>query len=157
MRAVWGDDFVAGDPIGVTYTPARCADFHEYHPEASTCRAAAASHHADEVVDYRVAAGVLGLGGLGAWWWLRRRRSRLPVVGLLPDGTVPVVGLVLFAAASAVLTVYGLGQLATEGGEYGPGQWLSAAVVSTAVAAWFAHDVLHLLHARTRRPTPTAA
>jgi hypothetical protein len=156
MRAVWGDDFVAGDPIGVTYTPARCADFHEYHPEAPTCRAAAASHHTDEVVDYRIAAGVLGLVGLAAWWWLRRRRSRGSGwgVGLLPDATVPVVGLVLFASAAAVLTVYGLGQLATEGGEYGPGQWLSAAAVSTAVAAWFARDVLQLLIAHSRRPTP---
>src|SRR5436190_11734868 len=32
MGSAWGKSFVAGDPPGITYTAARCADFFEYHP-----------------------------------------------------------------------------------------------------------------------------
>ena len=47
---VFGAAFVAGDAPGVTYTPARCADYFEYFPRASDCTQAAALHHWGEVV-----------------------------------------------------------------------------------------------------------
>jgi hypothetical protein len=151
MRALWGDAFVAGDPAGVTYTAARCDDFREYHPEAATCQDAAAAHHADEVVDYRLAAGVLGVAALAAAWWLRRRRSpEWGDAGLLPDGVVAVAGLTAFGGAGALLTVQGLGQLLAGGGDDGPGQWLSGGVIALAVAAWFGVALLRLLVGRVR-------
>jgi hypothetical protein len=70
---LFGAAFVSGDINGVTYTPARCADYFEYFPDAGSCNAAAALHHWGEVVEYRVAVGVLGLLALGVGLALRRR------------------------------------------------------------------------------------
>src|SRR2546430_694938 len=56
----FGKDFVSSNPPDVTYTVERCADFLEYYPQ-ETCRMAATAHHFDEVVTYRLAAGLLGL------------------------------------------------------------------------------------------------
>jgi hypothetical protein len=69
---VFGAAFVSGDINGITYTPARCADYFEYFPDAGSCNAAAALHHWGEVVEYRVALGVLGLLALGFGLVLRR-------------------------------------------------------------------------------------
>jgi hypothetical protein len=70
---VFGAAFVSGDINGNTYTPARCADYFEYFPNAGSCNAAAALHHWGEVVEYRVAVGVLGLLGLLFGLAVRRR------------------------------------------------------------------------------------
>jgi hypothetical protein len=51
----------------------------EYFPDAGGCARAAVLHHWGEVVEYRVAVGVLGLPVLGAaMLWRRRRRGRQP-------------------------------------------------------------------------------
>lgn len=159
MRSLFGDRFVAGDLPGVTYTPERCRDFFEYHPEASSCAAAATAHHADEVESYRVAAGALGVVVLGGLLWYRRR-SRMrasadgdgsgPDIGVLPEGFTAVVGVSLFGVAGAVLGVQALGQMVGTGVGSGPGQWLSGAVVSTLVASWYAVALVRLLASRTR-------
>ncbi len=159
MRAAWGDSFVAGDQAGVAYTADRCDDFRYYHPEAGTCRAAAAAHHADEVVEYRGAAGVLGLGLLGGWMWYRRRSASarsVPGAGLLPEGLVAAVGAIMFGGAGALLTVDGLGELLGQGRNHGPGQWLSGGIVALAVALWFARDLIQVVVTRTRTATTTA-
>jgi hypothetical protein len=69
-------------------TPQRCAEFLEYFPNAGGCEQAAALHHWGEVVEYRVAVGVLGLLVLGAFLlWRRRPDRRDPrYLGVLPDG-----------------------------------------------------------------------
>jgi hypothetical protein len=132
MGAAFGHDFVSGDPTGVTYTKARCDYFLEYYPEAGTCAKAAVEHHYDEVVMYRIDAGVLGLVTLGAAALLRRRWKRDAL--LLPDGFVPIVAVSLFGAAAAFLLLDSFG-LAVVGGETnGVGQWLSGGVVAAVMA-----------------------
>ncbi len=147
MRAVWGADFVAGDPDGLDYTAERCATFESFHPEAPTCEAAASAHHADEVEQYRMAAGGLG-AVLGAALWIHRRRvGPVAAVALLPDGLLAAVGAALFGVAAAGLSVLTLSGLAFDG--HGAGQFLGAAVVSAAVAAGYAWSVLQCLRERS--------
>lgn len=147
MGAAFGKDFVAGDPSGVTYTKARCDYFLEYYPKEVTCAKAAAAHHYDEVVMYRVAAGVLGLLTLGAAWAMRRRWKGDDL--LLPDGFVPIIAVSLFGAAGAYLLFDSFG-LAVIGGETnGVGQWLSGGVVAAVMAAAYLRPLARSLLVRS--------
>jgi HAAS len=134
MGMAFGKTFVAGDPPGLTYTPARCADFQEYYPTAPSCADAAVDHHFDETVQYRVAAGVLGLLVLGGYWLARRRRPVRPL-GLLPDGFVATTGAGLFGLVGGFLVLSSLNQLVL--GVDGAGQYLSGGIVSLPVALAF--------------------
>ena len=148
MGGLFGERFVSGDAPGISYTPDRCADFLEYAPHARTCEEAATIHHFGEVVDYRVAAGVLGLLALGLWWLLRRARHDPP---LLPDGLVPGIGAAMFGAAAAALLLQSTGLLVS-GDSAGVGQLLSGGVVSLALAAAFAVALYRTLIVRARSP-----
>lgn len=145
MGRVWGPSFVAGDLPGTTYTPERCAYFQEYFPSGS-CLASAAQHHWGEVVQYRVAAGVLGLALLVVWRLLPRRRP-LPH-GILATTTVGVFGLATLVLAGETLNASG-------SATYGAGQWLSAAVVAATVTAgaalWMVRDLRLSRDQATRR------
>jgi hypothetical protein len=147
MGMLFGKSFVSGDAPGVTYTPDRCADFFEYAPRARTCQEAATIHHFGEVVDYRVAAGVLGLLALGLWWLLRRSRREVPE--LLPEGLVAGAGTAMFGAATAVLLLESIGLLAFGQGA-GAGQYLSGALVALVMAAAFALSLYRALLHRAR-------
>jgi hypothetical protein len=147
MGAAFGKDFVAGDPSGVTYTKARCDYFLEYYPKEGTCAKAAVAHHYDEVVMYRVGAGVLGLLGLGVAWFLRKRWQADDL--LLPDGFVPIVAVSLFGAAAAFLLLDSFG-LAVIGGESdGVGQWLSGGLVAAVMAAVYLRPLARTLMVRS--------
>ena len=152
MGALWGKGFVAGDPSGVTYTPARCADLFEYVPHATSCEAAATSHHFDEIVGYRLATGALGLGLLGVVVVARRRRRRATGMRasagprMLPPAVAPTVGLSLFGVAAALLGLDGANRL-VQGVSHGGGGQLSGALVSVAVAGWFGRRLLTTLEA----------
>ncbi len=123
--SAFGKSFVAGDGPGVTYTPERCAQYMSFEPHATTCADAAVQHHFGEIVDYRVAAGVLGLLALGGLWLLNRRRSR----SKLPEWFAPMVGASVFGIAALAL-------VGTSGGAAGQvGGNLSGAAVAAVVAA----------------------
>jgi hypothetical protein len=133
--AAFGKPFVAGDAPGVTYTAQRCAEYHVLAPQTSTCADAAVSHHFDEVVGYRLDAGVLGLMALGLWLaiarpWRRRRGQPLPSYDVLPTGFGATVGATLFGLASATLLPAGLMDLAFSGSDAGAGGLISAGLVS---------------------------
>ncbi len=152
MGAAFGKDFVAGDVSGVTYTPARCADYLGYHPEAGTCGRAATAHHFDEVVEYRAAAGVLGVLALSGLFVFRRSRRLaryIPLgdgVGLLPEGFIATVGTAVFGCAAGVLVVGSLGQVGRGSG--GAGDTLSGGIVSAMIAATFAASLFRTLSRR---------
>jgi len=69
----FGKAYVAGDTDGVSYTPARCADYFEYAPSAATCEQAATSHHFYEIWRNADVALVFGLIVLAAHLFIRRR------------------------------------------------------------------------------------
>jgi hypothetical protein len=134
LDAVFGDPFVAGDAPGVTYTAARCADLAEYAPAAPTCRAAAATHHAGEVIEFRLATLVLAV--LAALAYLAvRRTGRLRDDA--PTAFEPTVGATAFGLAGAGLLALG-GEALLLGPEAGAGQYLSAAVVAIPLALVYA-------------------
>jgi hypothetical protein len=147
LGLAFGTAFVAGDPPGVTYTPARCADFLALEPDAGSCREAAIAHHFGEVVDYRLAAGALGALVLTGWTlWRTRARGRLRR-GALGRSFPLTVGAALATAAAAGLLFLGLPGVVT-GASDGSGNPLSGAVVSAVLALVFCVALLRELRAR---------
>jgi hypothetical protein len=151
MGLVFGRSFVSGDPAGVTYTADRCAGFFEYSPGAHTCEEAATRHHFGEVVQYRIAAGVLGILVLGGYLWLRRRPGWNDT-SPLPVGFASTVGATLFGAAAAALFAESLNLLVI-GGSNGAGEYLSGGLVALVVAAAFGWSLYRTL---MRRATPSS-
>ena len=140
---LFGYTFVAGDTPGVTYTPQRCAEYLEYFPKLRSCSEAATLHHFGEIVEYRVAAGVLGLLLLGFYLFLRRRDRDAQLA--LPNGFSATIGTALFGLAAGVLLLESLNSVvigARTGIESAPGAGgaLSAALVALAVAAAYARS-----------------
>jgi len=138
LGRLFGPAAVAGDIPGSTYTAGRCAEFLEYFPDAGSCLRAAAMHHWGEVVEYRVAAGVLGLLVLGGYLlWRRSASSRgcgdSGYLGVLPDGFSATVAASLYGVAALVLGLETLNAFVI-GHDAGYGQYLSAAVVAAAMA-----------------------
>jgi hypothetical protein len=148
MGSAFGKTFVSGDSPDVAYTPARCAYFLEYYPRP-TCEQAATAHHYDEVVFYRLAAGLAGLVALGGWWLARRRGwFGSGEVGLLPESFVPTIGAAVFGLAAAGLLAQGFGQIVVDTTN-GAGEYVSGGLVSLAVAAWFVRSLVLVFGART--------
>ncbi|MFL5736640.1 MAG: hypothetical protein ACJ76P_04805 [Actinomycetota bacterium] len=143
--AAFGQDFVAGDRPGVSYSAARCADFREYAPGAATCHEAATIHHAGEIVDYRIAAGVLGLGLLAGYLFARRRH--LTETPHLPRAFAATIGASVFGLAGAALLAISA-ELLLLGDPSGVGQYLSGGIASALVAAGFAWSLLSTLLGR---------
>ena len=137
---LWGAGFVAGDFPGVAYTAARCAVLQAPY-RGLDCAQAAAEHHWGEVVEYRVALGVLGLLLLLVWRFL-------PLQAPLPDGFVPALAAAAFLLGAAATGLQAAN--ATIQGGQGTGAWLSAAVVSLPLAVAFAVVALR----RLRVPVP---
>ena len=99
--SAFGRSFVAGDPPGLTYTAARCADYFEYSPGATTCEEAATWHHYGEIVQYRLGAGLLGVLVLAAYVFARRKiRTE---ANILPAGFEATIGTAMYGAAAFFL------------------------------------------------------
>lgn len=138
-----GERFVSGDRFGVTYTPERCADYFEYFPDAKDCAAAATLHHFGEEVEYRVAAGLLGLLLLGGLALVRRRARHSAEPRVLPESFVPTVGATLFGFGALALLATSLANVA--GRETaGLGAPLSGGLVSLVVFAAYARRLPRL-------------
>jgi len=151
LGRLFGAGFVAGDLPGVTYTAQRCAEFLEYFPNAGGCEQAAAFHHWGEVVEYRVAVGVVGAFVLGAYLLWRRRPDRQDprYLGVLPDGFSATVATSLYGVAAAALVLLSLDSFLVADGD-GTGQWLSAAIVAAAMAAVYGVSLYRTVLTRAR-------
>ena len=146
MGATMGRSFVSGDTPGVTYSKSRCAEYLEYEPQARTCEQAATYHHFGEIVGYRIAAGVLGLGVMASdLLWLRRR---LRPSRLLPESFVSTAGTALFGVPAILFLGQGVSQMLV-GQRSGAGAYLSAGIVSLAVAGIYAASLFRTLLHRT--------
>ena len=150
LGALFGPGFVAGDLPGVTYTPERCAELLEYVKGPATCAQAATAHHFGEIVEYRVAAGILGLVMLGGYWLFRR--SRHTTLLALPEGFSAIVGTALFGAAAAVLLLDSLNAGVIAATEPGPvvgiGAALSAGLVAILVAVGYGRSLYRTMLVR---------
>ena len=140
--ATLGREFVAGDLPGTTYSAERCAEFLEYAPGAASCEEAATTHHYGEIVVYRIAAGLLGLGLLSAYLFARRRH--LTKTPHLPVAFTATVGVSVFGVVGVALLAVG-GNVALLGTSSGVGQYLSAGIVSSVVASAFGVSLLRTL------------
>jgi hypothetical protein len=151
LGRLFGPALVAGDLPGVTYTAQRCAEFLEYFPDAGGCAQAAALHHWGEVVEYRVAVGVLGLLILDGFLLWRRRPDRQDprYLGVLPDGFLATVATSLYGMAAVALALLSLDSLLVADGD-GTGQWLSAAIVAAAMAAVYGVSLYRTVLTRGR-------
>lgn len=130
----FGHGFIAHDAPGVQYTAERCRDFLRFHPESVDCSAAANAHLYDEVVGYRLDAGVLGVLCLGALAVIWRRKPLWRRRNPLPEGVTPAVGMALFGVAAAGLLLIG-GMPAAFGRTLdGAGEYLSAGLVAALAA-----------------------
>jgi hypothetical protein len=101
------------------------------------------------VVEYRVAAGVLGLLVLGAFalWRRGRHRQEAQYLGVLPDGFSATVATSLYGVAAAILGLQSLESFAVARGA-GNGQWLSGAIVALAMAVAYGTSLYRTLLAR---------
>jgi hypothetical protein len=156
LGRAFGAAFVAGDVPGSTYTAERCADFMEYFPHARSCLEAAALHHWGEVVEYRVAAGVLGLLVLGGYRLWRRRGREAGYLGVLPDAFAATVATSLYGVAAAVLLLETLNGFVL-GRDAGSGQYLSAAIVALVMAAVYGATLSRSVLGRARSSTGVGA
>ncbi|HEY7222096.1 MAG TPA: hypothetical protein VH561_00510 [Micromonosporaceae bacterium] len=148
-----GAHFVAGDLPGVTYTPQRCADYFEYFPNAASCAEAAELHHWGEVVDNRVAAGVLGLLALGVYALVRRVGPLTGARWRPAGGPFALVTVTLFGLAAVLLTVPDALRWAMHDSS-GVGANLSGGIVAALVSAGVGLVALRRRarqHARTQR------
>jgi hypothetical protein len=149
LGRLFGPAFVSGDLPWVRYTPQRCAELQRLFPGHS-CLDAAILDHGGEVVQFRVAAGVLGLLILGAYALVRRRAK--PPVLVLRRGLVPVAGVAVYGLAAAVLLLQGADAVSLGGTHGGSGQWWSAGIVALVVAVFYLRSAYRTLLATNDQP-----
>lgn len=139
MRAAAGPAFMANNLTRVPLSAERCAELRRLEPSAPTCGDAAVLHHADEIVTYRLAAGVVGVAGAGVLLVgaarRRRGRARRHTTDVLPAPLVPAVAATAFGLAAIGLAVLGVDAAI---GDTGPGQYFSGAIPAAVAAIAFA-------------------
>ena len=142
-----GDHALAADQASAHLSVARCDDLTEYYP-TKTCAAAEMAHHADEIVSYRIAAGVLGVVALAGYLLLRRqlrlddeeRREQARRYALLATAAFSVVAALLLGIGAGVTLA---------SGDAAP-RWFTDG--ATAATFALAHALLLRLHPRRTKP-----
>lgn len=109
VRYHYGDHALAADSQSQTLSAARCADLLEYHPEKTNCSAAEMAHHADEIVEVRLGAGVVGVLALAAYLITRSRLGLSADERRRQEFRYLVTATAAFAMAAAILLSVGVG------------------------------------------------
>lgn len=126
-----GSTFIVDISSHTYLAPSDCARWLAGDPSTHSCYQAALADWRWEIVAYRLAAGVVGLVALAAYFGLRRRRR----FGNLPASVVDTIAVTLFGASGVFLL--GLGVDWSIQHVNGAGQWLGAAPVALALALYF--------------------
>ncbi len=142
IRALSSARFLVDTPTASVLTPSNCARWlgtNNPAPAVPQCRNAAINDWVSEVIDYRIAAGVLGVLVVLLVVAVRRRRGDLPHLPALMTDTIAAAG---FTVAGVWLLATSVDAVVVSHGD-GAGQWLSAAPVALAAAAVFGLRLIH--------------
>lgn len=135
MNVTLGRSFVGQVQPGVTFSRASCVYWMAAWTHAHTCAQAAMLEASSDAVILRGAAGVLGLAVLATYVaWRTVMGSRGTGPGVLLAGYFPVLAAGVFGAGALGL---GLAQLVGFNVSYGPGFYLSGAIVAAVVAVGY--------------------
>jgi hypothetical protein len=105
------------------------------------------SDHVGDVILYSFAGGVLGLLGLAAHWWMRRRWHDRGTLTALPIGSAEAVGAILALLVAAGTFGRGVNVELVQGGQ-GAATMLALAVGALAAAVFFAIRLYRLARPR---------
>jgi hypothetical protein len=144
LQALKGNLFMTTPFPPGTYTQADCARWLAGDPGTRSCVTAMLADHAFDYLLQATGCGLLGLLGLAAYLFLRRRWSDRATMTALPAGTAELLG----ATLAGIAAVFFLGQaadLATVQRGVGVGQPLSLGIAATVAAVAFALALRHCL------------
>jgi hypothetical protein len=147
LQAVKGNLFMTAPWPAGTYTQADCARWLANDPGTHSCVTAMLADHAWDFQWETAGAGLLGLLGLSAYLFLRRRWRDRATQTVLPAGTAEGVG----AALAGLAAIFFFGQVVdieTVQHGIGAGQPLSLAIAATATALVFALMLRHQVRGR---------
>jgi hypothetical protein len=127
-----------------TYTQADCARWLAGDPGTRSCVTAMLADHAFDYLLQAAACGLLGLAGLAAYVFLRRRWSDRATTTALPGGSAEGLGAIL--AGIAALACFGqAADLETVQRGVGVGEPLSLGIAAAVAAVAFALALRHRL------------
>lgn len=144
MNVTLGRAFVGQPPPGVTFSKAHCAYWMSAWTHAHTCAQAAMLEASSDAVSLRGAAGIIGLVVLAtyaAWRTVMRSKGAEPGVPLA--GYFPLLAATTFGGGALVLA---LAQLTGYNVSFGPGDYLSGAIVAAVVAVGYGVRARPALH-----------
>jgi hypothetical protein len=132
MNVTAGRPYVGQPQPGVTFPKASCVYWMSAWTHAHTCAQAAMLEASSDAVILRAAAGIIGLKLLTLYAVVRTiMRNRGTEPGVLLAGCFPVLAAATFGGGALVLS---LAQLINFNVSYGPGFYLSGAIVAAVVA-----------------------
>jgi hypothetical protein len=136
LAAIGGGTFVTAPFPPGSYTQADCARWLAGDPGTRSCLEAMTHDHVGDILLSSLAAGVVGLMILLAFWWMRRRWQDRATLTALPVGSAEALGAVL----ALLVMVFTLGtaidaEMVERG--VGAGQPFSLAAAALGAAAFF--------------------
>ena len=150
LQALKGNLFMTTPFPPGTYTQADCARWLAGDPGTRSCVTAMLADHAFDYLLQATACGLLGLAGLAAYVFLRRRWRDRATMTALPAGTAESLGAIL----ASIAAVFFFGQVAdieTVQRGVGAGQPLSLAIAAAGAAVAFTLALRHCLRAARLR------